>query len=309
MQGGQSCCFQQAAAMLSFSCISVWSAPPPARWGNSVLNPALCPRDQIQDPPPALTWEIGLSSQPHFSLCAFADLCWVLVAPLGGWFVIPLPLSAVMPLPISAGCWQLLWVISLSPCLHCQPLLLYVGIIESLALRVQLRVPPLSIQHWEFGSLPHPILWDRFSVPPPLPLSVLDCSLLFIFFSFAGAGISIFPGAALDYFLWGEVGKRAMHGAWWFPVPSAVSHRQLWSQLAGRNGPTVCSWVQCREAFHGLGSRMSQSLILFDAHVLLVRRRQEKKERSGQGLFSLRSEAEHALLIVPGGIFMSVRCS
>jgi hypothetical protein len=59
-----------------FSCCSVWSAPPPARWSNSVLNAALCPWDQFWDPPPALTWEVSLSlhslSQP---LC----LSWSLV--------------------------------------------------------------------------------------------------------------------------------------------------------------------------------------------------------------------------------------
>jgi hypothetical protein len=50
---------------LPFSCSSEWSAPPAARWCNSVLNAALCPRGQLQDPPPALIWEVGLSSHPH----------------------------------------------------------------------------------------------------------------------------------------------------------------------------------------------------------------------------------------------------
>jgi hypothetical protein len=65
MQGGQSCCFHQVTAGLPFSCSSVWSAPPLARWGNSLLNGALCPRDQLQDPPPALLWEDGLLSHPR----------------------------------------------------------------------------------------------------------------------------------------------------------------------------------------------------------------------------------------------------
>jgi hypothetical protein len=41
---------------------------------------------------------------PTLSLCAFLSLCWMLAAPLGGWFVTPLLLSAFIPLPISAGC-------------------------------------------------------------------------------------------------------------------------------------------------------------------------------------------------------------
>jgi hypothetical protein len=39
---------------------------PPARWGNSALNAALCPRDYFWDPSPALLWEVGLL--PH--LCS-----------------------------------------------------------------------------------------------------------------------------------------------------------------------------------------------------------------------------------------------
>jgi hypothetical protein len=52
------------------------SAPPPARWGNSVLNAALCPRDQLWDPPPALLWEDGLLPQPHSQTLCFS---WVLL--------------------------------------------------------------------------------------------------------------------------------------------------------------------------------------------------------------------------------------
>jgi hypothetical protein len=45
-----------------------------------------------------------------------------------------------------------------------------------------------------------PVLWGRFSVPPPPPLSVLNDSSLFMFFSFVGGGCSVCPGAALGYF-------------------------------------------------------------------------------------------------------------
>jgi hypothetical protein len=76
MQGGQSCCFHQATAVLFFSCSSVWSAPSPARWSNSVLNAVLCPRDQLWDPPPALLWEVSLLIHPLFQPLPF---CWSLL--------------------------------------------------------------------------------------------------------------------------------------------------------------------------------------------------------------------------------------
>jgi hypothetical protein len=128
MHGGQSCCcFHQAATALSFSCNSVWSAPPLARWGNSVLNTALCPTrlDLEFTAFPALgSWPVtpkcsqclcfsqsvlGASSSfrrlachsmPALSLCASPDLCWVLMNPLGGWLVAPPPLSAFVALPV-----------------------------------------------------------------------------------------------------------------------------------------------------------------------------------------------------------------
>jgi hypothetical protein len=44
VQGGLMCyCFHQAAAVLPYSCNSVWSAPPPTRWGNSILSTASVP--------------------------------------------------------------------------------------------------------------------------------------------------------------------------------------------------------------------------------------------------------------------------
>jgi hypothetical protein len=50
--------------VLPFNCSSVWLAPLPAKWGNSVLNAALCPRGQLHNLPPALLWEVGLSPHP-----------------------------------------------------------------------------------------------------------------------------------------------------------------------------------------------------------------------------------------------------
>jgi hypothetical protein len=126
VQGDQSC-FHQAAAVLLFICSSVWLAHPPARWGNSVLNAALCSRDQLQDPPLALLWEFGLLPHLHcLPLCFFQSLlgtsgsfgslachpstavslygslglCLVLMAPLGVWLVVLLLLSAFAALPV-----------------------------------------------------------------------------------------------------------------------------------------------------------------------------------------------------------------
>jgi hypothetical protein len=77
---------------------SVWSVPPPARWGNSVLNAAFCPRDQLQNPPPALFGQLAYHIISTLSLCAF---------------------------PISAECWWLLLEVVLLSCPHSHPLLLY----------------------------------------------------------------------------------------------------------------------------------------------------------------------------------------
>jgi hypothetical protein len=162
MHGGQSCCFHQVVAALPFSNSSVLSASPPARWGNSVLNAALCPRDKLWDLPSALFWEVGLLSHPcsqplYFSwslletrgsfgrltchptpaliFYASSDLCWVPAAPLRGWLVAPPPISAFAALPVFV--------------------------------------------HWEFSAeslapCPTPLLCCRFSVPPSPLLSVLD---------------------------------------------------------------------------------------------------------------------------------------
>jgi hypothetical protein len=66
--------------------------------------------------------------------------------------------------------------------------------------------PPLSVfvtfptlGHWEFSSLPHPVLQGRFSVPPHL--STVGVRLQFTVYSFQlcwGWG-SICPGIVLDY--------------------------------------------------------------------------------------------------------------
>jgi hypothetical protein len=77
--------FQKVAVAMPFSCSSVWSIHPPARWGNSVLNVVLCP-----------VRSTGIHYLPNFGrltchlipsliLCASPNLCWVLVNPMGGW--------------------------------------------------------------------------------------------------------------------------------------------------------------------------------------------------------------------------------
>jgi hypothetical protein len=123
--------------------------------------------------------------------------------------------------------------------------------------------------HWEFSAeslapSPTPILRGRFSVSPPSLLLVLDYHLLFIFFSFAGeGGFSLFRSCT-GLFSWG-VGERVTCGTWSSPVSSAVSHKQLWSQLVGRNGTLFSVLCSIGRLSMGKGSRMLQSLILIDA--------------------------------------------
>jgi hypothetical protein len=140
----------------------------PSRVGFSVLNAALCPRDRLLDSPPALLWEVSFL----LSLYVSPDICWVPVATLGSWFVSPLLLSAFAFYGTS-----------------------------------------LRVQHWKLNSLPHPwqlgsersalcpslILHGGFSIPSLFPMSLFDYSLLFMAFSFAGGGVSVHPGAVLDY--------------------------------------------------------------------------------------------------------------
>jgi hypothetical protein len=135
--------FHQMAAALPFSCSSVWSDPPSqARWGNSVLNAALCPTrsapgsttcptlgDWLVAPPLLSTFGFSqhllgaISSSGRFVCCptpalslhASPELCSVLVSSLGGWNFAPPPFSAFVAFPVFH------WV-----------------------------------QHWEFSSLPQP---------------------------------------------------------------------------------------------------------------------------------------------------------
>jgi hypothetical protein len=105
-----------------------------------------CPlfRDQLWDPLPAMLGKIGLSPHPSSQPLSFPDLC-LLVAPLGGWLVSPLSLSAFMSLPISAGWWWLLWDVGLLPCSCSKPLLLYPHYFtKSLMLRIWLLAHPCS---------------------------------------------------------------------------------------------------------------------------------------------------------------------
>jgi hypothetical protein len=125
---------------------------------------------------------------PALSLCVFSDLCWILAALLGGWLVTLLLFS---PLCLT---WLLLGAGCSSGRLACHP-----------APTLSLCCFTCALVHWEFdpeslAPWPSPVLWGRFSVPAPPPLSVLDYSSLFIFFNFAGEGGSVCPGAALDYF-------------------------------------------------------------------------------------------------------------
>jgi hypothetical protein len=81
VQGGQiHCCFCQEAAVLPYSCNSGCSAPPPARWGNSVLNSALRPMRLTQ-------WS-------------------TMALLLGGWLVTPPLLSAFVTFHVFVH-WEL----------------------------------------------------------------------------------------------------------------------------------------------------------------------------------------------------------
>jgi hypothetical protein len=151
--------------------------------------------------------------------------------------------------------------------------------------------------HWEFGaessaSCPTHVLWIKFSVPPSPLLFVLDYTSLFMFFSFAGVewGFSLPRGCDILFFL--DMGKGVMSGAWCSPVCSAVSCKQLWSQLVGRNGDAFFRVVWGRKTFHGL-----VVLTEFDSDQILIwhklccrtyllfvgRKRERERERNGWG--------------------------
>jgi hypothetical protein len=171
MQCGQSCCFHQLANVLSFSCISVWSAPPPARWGSLVLNAAPWPRRST----------LGSTTCPA----------------LGGG----LPqLSAFAAFPMFV--------------------------------------------HWEFGSLPHPVLQGGFSVAPPPPLSVLEFTIYV--FQFCWGGFSLPRGCA--GFCSQGMGREVSHGVLCSPVHSANSHAsRFWASSSG------VKWCQLFPVHHGVG--------------------------------------------------------
>jgi hypothetical protein len=124
-------------------------------------------------------------SHPALSLCVFPDLCWVLAAPLGGWLVTPLLLSAFMPLLISAACGKLLGEVGLLPCS---------------------RISSLRVWCWGFGSLLHPHSPRQVSSSTPTStVSVRFYNLLFMFFSFTGWWFSL-PRGCVGLFSWGGGG-------------------------------------------------------------------------------------------------------
>jgi hypothetical protein len=235
VQGGQSCCFSPGSSCVAFQLQLCWSVLPLAKCGNSVLNAVFFPRDHLQDPPPALLWEVGLLSHlcshllcfsqsllcasgsfgrltchptTTLSLYAYPDLCWVPIAPLGCFLVTLLPISAFVALPV--------------------------------------------LDHWEFGAeglapCRIPILLGRFRVPPPSLLSVFYYSLLGFFqfcwevgFSLSRACTGLFPMACVGSHVW-----------WVMLTCFAVSCKQLWSQLAKRNGPLFSVWCGIGRLFTG----------------------------------------------------------
>jgi hypothetical protein len=128
----------------------------------------------------------------------------------------------------------------------------------ALSLCCFLHVSP-RVQCWEFGSLPrpwkfsfflHPCSLGGFSIPPPPPVSVLDYSLLFIFFSFAVGG-SVCPGAVLDYF----PGMGWVRGGW-VRDPHVVCDDYLFL-LQSHTGNFGASWwgemVMLFLVWHGIG--------------------------------------------------------
>jgi hypothetical protein len=92
----------------------------------------------------------------------------------------------------------------------------------------------LKVQHWEFSILPHPHSLGQ--VQCSTPTSTVGVRLQFPVYDFefcwAGGG-SVCPGTEMDY-VPGEWG--VMCYGWCSPVHSADSSKQLWNELAGRNG-------------------------------------------------------------------------
>jgi hypothetical protein len=86
MQGGQICCFSQAAAFaLPYSCNSVQLAPPTARWEN-LFWVLLSPVRQLSDPTQPHFGRLACCSTPALCLCYFSHLgsltVWFLASPL-----------------------------------------------------------------------------------------------------------------------------------------------------------------------------------------------------------------------------------
>jgi hypothetical protein len=141
---------------------------------------------------------------------------------LGGWPMAPPPALSLYAFPDL--CWMLAapltgWLVTLLPL-------------------------SLALDHWEFSTESlalclTPILQGRFSIPAPLPLSVLDYSLLLMFFTFAGQGQFSMPRGFAKSFSQ-KVSRGVVCGAWCTPVP--LQFQQLWNQLAGRNGWLLSVW-------------------------------------------------------------------
>jgi hypothetical protein len=94
------CCLLQMAAVLPYYCNSIWSVPPPARWGHSVLSTTVSPTRLAQESPTFPLWDVGLSPQSHCQPLGFTmPLLTGSSAPLGGWLSTPLLLSAFVPYP------------------------------------------------------------------------------------------------------------------------------------------------------------------------------------------------------------------
>jgi hypothetical protein len=200
--------FHQAAAVLPFTCSSLWSATPPAKLGNLFW---MLPSVQIS--------ALGSTSCPA----------------LGGWPVALSLLSAFVLSLISAEFWWLFWEVGFLPHSLFQPLCLswcLLGTGGSSGRLVCYPVPTLSLCCFTHVSLKVQLL------APPL---------------FSGAGSAFHPHLHCWYeitihylcfpvLLWGVQSAQGLcsrtvtYGVPCSPVPSGVSHRQLWSQLVGRNG-------------------------------------------------------------------------
>jgi hypothetical protein len=88
VQDSAICCFCQAAAALPYCCNSGWSAPMPARWGNSILYTALSPSRLTQWSSMLPLWEFGLSPHSHSQPLFLAQPPLAEIsAPLGCWHV------------------------------------------------------------------------------------------------------------------------------------------------------------------------------------------------------------------------------